>query len=237
MFKVVFLSALALIATSGQAATLIEVKSPEGQSQVWRDGPMSRMDTGDGYMVVDSVAQTLFIVMPKERRVMDMSDLLRSPGASGAGHAVKVDFKKQGGGPRIAGYPTTRYSFSANGTACGNVAASPQALKDAGLQETLEMMQRMAARADALMSAFNNKADPCQRAGTQLSQHAATLGVPMRITDAGGRLVTEIVRIDKNASLPPNAFAIPAGYQVVNTGRMLKQLPNLQNMIEQMQKR
>ncbi len=238
MTKTALLAALLLINSAAQAATLIEVKTPQGQTQVWRDGSMSRMETqNDGYMVVDSVAETMFIVMTKERRVMDMSDLLRSGGNAAGAQGVRVEFKKLGEGPRIAGYPTARYSYTADGTPCGSVAASPQALKDAGLQDTLEMMQRMATRADALMSAFNHRADPCQRAGTQLSQHAGTIGVPMRINDANGRLVSEILRIDKNARLPANAFAIPSGYQVINTGSMLKQLPNMQDMMRQMQQR
>jgi hypothetical protein len=237
MFKTCLLIALTLAAFHVQAATLIEVKSSQGQSKVWRDGSLSRMDTNDGgYMVVDSKAETMFVVMPKDRRVMDMSGLLRAPGLAG-GNGIKVVFSKQGNGPRIAGYTTTQYSYTANGKACGSVLASPQAMKDTGLQDTLDMMQRMATRADALMSAFNSKADPCQRAGTQLSEYAATIGAPMRITATNGQLISEIVRIDKNASLPPDAFAIPEGYQVVNTGQMLRQLPNLQDMMQQMQQR
>jgi hypothetical protein len=237
MVKTRFLAALALLAFNSQAATLIEVKSPQGQSQVWRDGARSRMDTGDGgYVVVDNKAQTMYVVIPKERRVMDMSDLLQSAGTSG-GNGIKVVFSKQGSGPDIAGYPTSHFSFTANGKACGSVLASPQALKDSGLQDTLKMMQRMAMRADALVSAFSSQADPCQRAGAQLSEYADAIGAPMRITSADGRLVSEILRIDRNASLPPDAFAIPAGYQVVNTGQMLRQIPNLQDMMQQMQRR
>lgn len=231
------LAGLALVAFNCQAATLIEVKSPQGQSKVWRDGSMSRMDTGDGgYVVVDSKAETMLVVMPKQRRVMDMSDLLKGSGPAG-GNGIKVAFSKQGSGPAVAGYATTLYSYSADGKACGNVLASPKAMQDSGLQDALDMMQRMATRADALVSAFSSGSDPCQRAGTQLSEHAGRIGAPMRITSPDGRLVSEIVRIDKHASLPPGAFDIPEGYQVVNTGQMMRQLPNLQNLMQQMQQR
>lgn len=236
MFTTRLLAALALVASGSQAATLIEVKSSQGQSQLWREGSLSRMDTGDGgYVVVDSKAETMLVVVPKQRRVMDMSDLLRAPGPAG-GNGIKVAFSKQGGGPRIAGYATTRYSYTANGKDCGSVLASPQAMKDSGLQDTLDMMQRMASRADALMSAFS-QADSCQRAGAQLSEYAGKIGAPMRITAPNGELVSEIVRIDKKAKLPPGAFDIPQGYQVVNTGQMLRQLPNLQEMMQKMQPR
>jgi hypothetical protein len=231
------LAALALVAASGQAATLIEVRTPDGEATVYRDGTRSRMDTGDGYMLVDSQAETLFVVMPKERRVMDMSQMLKTAPPAGNGDPVKVTFKREGVGPRIAGYKTTQYRYAVDGKACGRVMASEQALKDSGLQEAFDTMQRMAARADSIMMAFNARTDPCQRAGTRFSEHAQTIGIPMRITLGEDRLLSEITRIEKDARLPPNAFTIPAGYQVQNTGQLLQQLPNIQEMMQQLQQR
>jgi len=235
MFTRNIAATLALVALNGQAATLIEVKSPEGQTKVYREGARSRMDTANGgYMVVDSEAQTMFLVMPNERQVMDMSAMLKTPPPAEGG-PVKVTFKR-GAGPRIAGYTTTHYQYLADGKTCGSVMASEQALKDSGLQETLATMQRMAARADAVMAAFNARTDPCQRAGTRFADHAPEIGIPMRVTIGAGQLVTEIVRIDKDTKLPPNAFAVPDGYQTLNTGSLLQQLPNMQDMIQQMQR-
>lgn len=236
MFTRNLLTVLALIACNSHAAILIEIKTPEGQTKVYRDGARSRMDMGErGYMLVDSAAETLFMVMPKERQVMDMSQMLKT--APPAGNGVKLTFKKTGSGPRIAGYTTTQYQYAANGNACGTVMASEQALKDSGLQEAFEIMQRMAARADAMMMAFDARTDPCQRAGTRFSEHASDIGIPMRVTMKEGQLVSEIVRIEKDAKLSPNAFIIPTGYQVQNTGQLLQQVPNLQEMMQQMQQR
>jgi hypothetical protein len=237
MFIRNLLTALALIAFNSQAATLIEVKTPEGQTKVYRDGARSRMDTADGgYMLVDSQAETMFLVMPNERRVMDMSQMLKTAPPAGDGSPIKVTFKKEGSGPRIAGYMTTQYQYAVDDKACGTVMASEQALEDSGLQETFAMMQRMAARADAMMMAFNARTDPCQRAGTRFSEHARDIGIPMRITMGKGQLISEIVRIEKETKLPPNAFTVPDGYQVLNTGQLLQQLPNVQEMMQQMQR-
>jgi hypothetical protein len=179
----------------------------------------------------------MFVVMPEKHQVLDMSSMLKNAPPAGSGKPVNVAFKKQGSGPRIAGYTTTQYRYSADGKACGQVMASEQALKDSGLQEAFEMMQRMAARADAMMMAFSPNIDPCQRAATRFSDHAEDIGVPLRVTTGDGQLVSEVVRIEKNARLPPNAFAIPAGYQMQNTGQMMRQVPNLQDMMQQMQER
>jgi hypothetical protein len=238
MFSRKLLTLVVLGAFNSHAATMIEVKTPEGQTKVYRDGARSRMDTGDGYMVVDSKAETMVMVMPSQRRVLDMSAMLKTPPPAAAGASpLKIAFTKQGSGPRIAGYTTTQYRYSANGKACGTVLASAQALKDSGLQETFDIMQRMSARADAIMTAFSPGIDPCQRAGTRFSEHAEGIGVPMRITATDGTLVSEIVRIEKDAKLPPDAFAIPAGYQVQDTGQLMRQMPNVQEMMQQMQQR
>jgi hypothetical protein len=173
--------------------------------------------------------------MPKERQVMDMSQMLKTPAGGDTTNPLDIQFKKQGGGPSVAGYKTVNYQYSADGKTCGNVLASKQALEDAGLQETFEMMERMAARADAVMQVFNSNMDPCQRADTRFSEHAQGIGIPMRITSGNGSMVSEIVRIEKNAKLPPDAFAIPAGYQVQNVGQIMQQMPNMQDIMKQMQ--
>jgi len=226
---------LALVAFNSHAATVIEVKTPEGQTKVYRDGARSRVDAGDGsYMLVDSKAGTLRMVVPAQRQVMDMSQMLKTPPPAN-GAPVDVTLQKLGNGQVIAGYPTTRYHYLANGTDCGTVLASEQALEDSDLHETFEVMERMAARADAIMTTFNEHVLPCQRAGTRFSDYAKKIGVPMRVTGPGGELLSEIVRIDKNAKLSPDTFSIPAGYQVRNTGQLLQQLPDIGEMMKQMQ--
>jgi hypothetical protein len=226
---------LALVTFNTQAATVIEVKTPEGQTKVYRDGSRSRVDAGDGsYMLVDSKAGTLRMVVPAQRQVMDMSQMLKTPPPAN-GAPVDVKLQKLGEGQAIAGYPTTRYRYLANGTDCGTVLASEQALKDSDLHETFEIMERMAARADAIMTTFNENVPPCQRAGTRFSDYAKKIGVPMRITGPRDELLSEIVRIDNSARLPPDTFSVPAGYQVQNTGQLLRQMPDIGEMMKQMQ--
>jgi hypothetical protein len=223
MFARSILTALALVAAHSHAATLIEIKTPEGQATVYRDGVRSRMDTGDGYMLM---------VVPKERQVMDMSAMLNTAPPTDSGDQPTLSFKKIGEGAAIAGYATTHYQFTTGGKACGSVLASGQALKDSGLADTFEIMQRMTARADALMAVFNTNADPCQRASTRFTHHLEKIGIPMRVTLADGQLLSEVVRIEKNARLPPDAFTVPADYQVQQTGQLLQQLPNLKEMMQ-----
>ncbi len=234
MTQYILLTILMVMTNYTLAATLIEITNNNKLAKIYIDGAQSRIESGtDGYMIIDNQEQTLFVVIPGQRRIMDMSQTLRAPASSGGGNPVKTVFKKNGSGPRIAGYQTTRYSYSANGHQCGTILASKQALKDTGLGSAFKTMERMASRADAMMMAFNKNTDPCERAGTQFSSHAEIIGVPMRITSSSGQLISEVTRIEKNAKLPSNAFTVPSGYQVQNTGQLMQNAEKIMQQIQQ----
>ena len=238
MLRRLFLAVSVFALGSAQAATLVEVKHAEGLSRLYREGPAARMEMpGErGFVLMDSSRQTLFVVMPEQRMALDLSDTLNSD-ASRADSPVNATFSKEGGGPTIAGYRTYRYSYTVQGTRCGTVFASKEALEHAGMQDLFAMMERMASQAQAVASAFTSTTDPCQQADHKLGEKVQSVGAPMRVLDPGGAVVSEITRIDRNAALPPNAFAIPAGYRVQNASQMLELLPGAQQLMQQIQQR
>ncbi|MFQ5644912.1 MAG: DUF4412 domain-containing protein [Thiogranum sp.] len=228
---------------AAQAATLVEIRGGGDITKIYQEGAKSRMEMpGErGYMVIDSDEQTMHMVIPGQRMVMDMSDTLKNaPDSTGE---TSIDISKQGSGPRIAGYKTTRYSYSADNRNCGTLFTSPEAMQDAGMSEVFEMMERMSSQAESMMSAFKQNADPCERSGSQLTRRLKDIGAPLRVMDAKGTVVSEVLRIDKKAELPANAFVIPADYQVQNTHKMMQgiqrqmqNMPDMQKMMEQMQR-
>lgn len=236
------IAACFFVLPAAQAATLVEIRSGGETTKIYQEGAMSRLEMpGDrGYMVIDSARQTLQMVIPAQHMVMDMSDTLKN--APGAGSEVKIEIDKQGSGPKIAGYKTTRYRYSANKKSCGTLFTSRDAMDDAGLSEVFEMMERMSAQTDAMMSAFNSNADPCQRSSSKLTRRLKAIGVPMRVLDAKGTVLSEVINIDRKAKLPANAFTIPADYKVQNTHKMMQgvqqqmqNMPDMKKMMEQMQ--
>jgi hypothetical protein len=238
------LATLFFVLPATQAATLIEIKGGGELTKIYQEGPMSRMEMpgNRGYMVIDSAQQTMYMVMPAQRMVMDMSDTLKN--SPGADSGVKVNISKQGSGPRVAGYKTTRYSYSANSKNCGTLFTSPDAMEDTGMSEVFEMMERMSSQAEAMMSSFNQNVDPCARSSSQLTNRLKDIGAPLRVIDVKGTVVSEVMRIDRKAKLPANAFTIPADYQVQNTHKMMQgvqqqmqNMPNMQEMMKQMQQR
>jgi len=62
------------VAPTLQAAVLVEIKAADGVTSIYRDGPQIRMEMADnpGYMIVNTDKQSMHIIMPEERRVMDM---------------------------------------------------------------------------------------------------------------------------------------------------------------------
>ncbi len=229
---------------AAQAATLIEVKGGGEITKIYQEGSMSRLEMpGDrGYMVIDSAKQTMHMVMPAQRMVMDMSDTLKNAPGDGAGSGIRIELSKQGSGPRVAGYKTTRYDYTANSRNCGTLFTSADAMNNAGMSEVFEMMGRLSTQADAMMSAFNQNAGPCERSNPQLTQRLKDIGAPMRVLDAEGAVISEVLRIDRKARLPANAFTIPADYRVHNSHTMMQgiqqqmqTMPDMQEMMERMQ--
>lgn len=217
-----------------QAATFVEMKDPAGVTRIWTEGSKTRMDmSGDrGFMLVDSQQQTLYVVLPSRKTIMDISSTLRqAPESAGK----PASYKKEGDGPDVAGYPTTRYSFSADGKHCGMVLASSEARDDAGLDTLFRTMDRMAAHAQSLATPFMNAAeDPCVQAEMQISGTIDKIGVPLQVSDANGKVASEVVKIDPDAKLPPGAFELPKDYEVQNTAMMMERAREMQKMMQQM---
>lgn len=224
MLRQLVFAILTVTAGTLQAAALVEMKTQEGMTRIYSEGTQARMDVGNGsYMLIDSKASTLFVIMPDKQRAMDMSHLLNNPPARTREDITDLNLEKQGNGPRVAGYSTERYRYTAGGKSCGDLLSSREALDDSGLQQAFDTLQRLSAHADAIMQQFARRDDPCQQVGNSFATRIREVGIPMRVTLADGTLLSEIVRLETNASLPANAFDVPAGYTRINAGAMVDQ--------------
>lgn len=205
---------LALLAVVGDAAavSLTEIASDGRVVRLYVDGPKGRMESSaaQGYMLVDDSADTLLMVMPDKNQAMDMSRFLKNTQAE---PGPKTYFKPRGGGPTIAGYPTRRYDYRVGDQPCGTLFASKQALKDSGAEVLVQAMERVAAGRKALAMASTG---PCDRGRGNIAKVVASLGLPMRIVDAGGRVDSEVRRVVVNAPPPAGGFGLPAGIRVRN---------------------
>ncbi len=229
------ISLLMLLPCSAMAATLIESMDMNGNmSQLYIEGNMARMEMPNkqGYMVVDTSKRTMRAVIPEQKMVMDMSDMLgENRGETSSG----IDFKtsKKGSGPKIAGYSTEEYTLTANSKYCGSLFISAAAMRDAdiaGFADTMiSFSQGIRNRMAGLRGMMGQKPRPCQEARTASAAEFKNKGFPMRIVSPNKRVINEVKSINKNAKLPANAFSIPSDYAVTNPNQMMqdamKQMP------------
>jgi len=243
MLKVTLILPLMLfILQSANAATVIEILSDDGSvMKIMSNGKMARVNHSDdsGYTLVDYKKQTVRVVVPQEKQVMDFSGDLPSMGGA---KAKKVNFKfsAQGDGPKIVGYATKKYKILANGKNCGTVYGSMDAMKAAGISRMFDAMQIMMEKQTASMGGFANRLDDCQRA--DMHMNPGKIGIPMRSNDESGNLTSEVKRIDTGAKLPAGTFSIPKGYRIVSVAQQMRQaqqrmqgMPDMGQMMQQMQ--
>lgn len=231
-----FVTGLTLLTCNVQAATLIDIRSPDGLARVYADGPRLRVNTENAqYLLADRKTGTLQIVDPAQRRVTDMSLVLKLLPPAQAGSTPAVTFEKQGSGPRIAGYPTTHYRYSGNGEACGTLFASKAALQDNNLQDAFELLRQLGAYSHAMLRDYSGKDSACDQIGRNFPAYIEHVGIPMRVIDTRGKPRIEILRMDKQASVPADTFSVPAGYRNLGVTEMMRdsgvQLPQLQQNV------
>ncbi|TNF38802.1 MAG: hypothetical protein EP315_00665 [Gammaproteobacteria bacterium] len=250
MIKKCMLLCLCLIPTLSTAALMMENRDASGEiSRIYIEGNKARVEIPreKAYMVMDVQQQSMKMVSHQERTVMDMSDIFknRQDAKGSSGQRVDSYTDTKGLGPRIAGYETEEYEIRANGNYCGSVFVSVEAMKQADLKRFGTMMQKMSSAAkdninNMLGGHMNSFLSPCQVAAEKQMDRLMTLGIPMRVVDEKRQLESEIVRIEKNAKLPANAFDIPKDYRQTNPGQMMndamQQMKQMQPQMQEMMK-
>ncbi len=165
------------------------------------------------------------------------------------GTQVRTLIKKLGAGIEIAGYPTEKYAYSANGKSCGVIYGSKDVYQQDGIKELFEAMKIMMEKQRAVLGGLASMLDDCTLADMNISDHVMMIGVPMR-TDRNGQIETEIKSIKSGVALPADSFVIPASYKVVSVDdqinsakkdmaniqqQMQRYQPQMQQMMQQMQ--
>ncbi len=233
--RVLIFMLLTVLGTVALADTVIKDKTPDGgEGTISIHDGWARMDSDQSqeYQIWDLNKGVLYAVSPAERRIMEMK-----PGEhQGAqpGVAVKLEMKKVGKGPKIAGYSTEEYLVMANGKQCGKEYISKRAAKNADIQHLLDNTSKLADLAmmpRAMMGMSNT--DPCVLADMDKSDHFKKLGIPLKSIDADGQVDNEIVSIDTKAKLDAKLFALPSDYERTNMQKMMGEA--MQQMQQMMQ--
>ena len=208
-----FTAVLCLLGSSmTMAGTIIDIQNKNQLTTVLTDGQHARVNMGEGeFVLVDHRSQQLMMVNPHKHEIMlfDGKQIL----ASNNGPMVRTAVKLIGAGINIAGYKTNKYEYSANGKFCGVIYGSKTAYQVQGVKKLFSAMKMLMDRQQAILGGLAGMLDVCTLADMKLSDHVATIGVPMR-SEKNGYVETEIKNIKLNAEMPANVFVIPTSYRV-----------------------
>ncbi|NOQ90456.1 MAG: hypothetical protein GQ549_05880 [Gammaproteobacteria bacterium] len=130
------------------------------------------------------------------------------------GPEVRTAIKELGAGIEVAGYPTRKYSYTANGKSCGVIFGSKDVYQKGGIKELFQAMKIMMDKQRAVLGGLAGMVDDCILADMKVSDYVKQIGVPMR-TERNGRIETEIKSIKYGVALPADTFVIPASYRVL----------------------
>lgn len=213
------------------AGTIIVIQNNNDLTTVVTDGKLARMNmSADEYVIVDYKKHTVKVVSPQKHQVMLLSANQMTAGKYGP--EVRTAIKELGSGIEVAGYPTRKYSYSANGKSCGVIYGSKDVYQKDGIKELFQAMETMMEKQRAVLGGLAGMIDDCTLADMKVSDHVKKIGVPMR-TVRNGRIETEIKSIKYGVALPANTFVIPASYKVLT---MQDQIDAASNKMAKMQR-
>jgi hypothetical protein len=240
-----------LVIDTASADTVIEFINDNNKSQFLTNGKMARINSrgSDDYMLVDFDNNTIYAIKPESKQIINVSNSI--PSISGVEPPpLRLSVKPAGNGPKIAGYHTVKYRFSANGENCGTIFASRDALKGTAIESLFNTMKAMADNHKQSLGGFAAAIPVCQLAKMDLAEKLPQIGAPMRTLDRDGEVDTEVTMILKNAPVEAHYYAFPADYQRVSMGEEIEQaqqqsqqmdrpqrnMPEMQHMMEDMRR-
>ena len=212
------------------AATMIDSTDQEGiSSRIYIDKNKARfeMPENEGYIVIDINKSSMHLISHPQRMVIDMSQTLTASKASSTGKQPNVQFKPKGKGPSIAGYATTEYEEYVNGQYCGSLFASTQAARDLGISKFINSFNIMMSEMNNMYSDMaGDIMNDCESADVISGHKINEIGFPLKSFDSNREMDMVVTRIDKNASLPANAFSVPGNYKVTTMQAFMQDAMN-----------
>ncbi len=180
-------------------------------TRLMMDDQYARVDNAaDGsYLLMDRRAEQSYLVLPSTQQVMKL-DAEGLPDENNI-RLVKAKSKNQ----RIFGFPVTRYRLYAGRDYCGDVLASREAMHELDVEPMLGAVATLIDQQLNAMGPYVAIIDQCSQASMRVLNHADTIGMPLRLYDAEGKLLSDIVNIDTKARLKPGMLDYPEDYSLV----------------------
>jgi hypothetical protein len=212
------IAAAGLIANLAHAGTIIEATTQDQRQTIRVEGNRVRIDSGaqKSYVIFDRDTQRAMVVDPQKRSAMQLdTQQVAAFQASQDGKAPTFTLTPDGDGPTVAGYATQKHQLTVDNKPCGTLFIAPEAKKSADI-ETLFSIGRDVGKPTQLANTG------CDAYSPMLQDKMSALGFPVKRTNAAGATLYEINSI-KESAIPSSEFAIPEGFQVVDTQALMQQ--------------
>ncbi len=213
---------ITLFISSLQAATVIDIKARGMQTRLMMDDNYARVDNAaDGsYLLLDRKTEQSYLVLPSSKQIMKM----RADGADDRASRLKVELIPQNSTRQVMGYVAQHYRLLVNKRSCGDVFASTDAMQSLKVQPMLNAVATLVDQQLKAMGAYVFVVDSCTQASMTILSSADAIGLPLRLYDAEGRLLSDIVNIDTEAELEAGVLSLPTSYAMVNSSKELSPL-------------
>ena len=231
-----------LMTGSAFADVQLQIKdSLSGLSTISSDGKKARIESDKmpGFVIIDFSAGKLSMVNPERKEVINM-DMTKDGGGTAAS-TVHVSFKEKGGGPEIAGFLTQKHDYQADGTPCGSVYTSSKLLKNNAVRPMFDSMLQLQQQMRKMLGGMTGFLGSCQQAHLDLTNSLGSKGAPMRMLDADGNLISEVVSVNTDKTVPAGYYQVPGGMKQVSADEMMNQaqqgmrnMPDMDELMEQM---
>ena len=234
-----------LTAGSALADVQLQIKdSLSGLSTISSDGNKARIESGKmpGFVIIDFSEGKLSMVNPERQEVINLDMAKEGSGAAGT---VQISLEEKGGGPKIAGYLTKKYDYQVDGMRCGSVYTSSKLLKNNAVRSMFDSMRQLQQQSRKMMGGMTGFLAPCRQAHLELANSLGSSGAPMRMLDADGNLISEVVSVNTDKAVLADYYQVPGGMKQVSMDEMMNQaqqqvqdvmqnMPDMDEMMEQM---
>lgn len=219
MIKKMVIVVLVIMSSVVHADLQIGIQDGDGgNSTISSNGTLGHMsDSQDpSYVVIDYQKGLFSMVDPQRQQVIQATTQDFAGMGSGGDSQIRINLKKVGNGPKIAGYATQKFTLEANDKHCSTIFGSQAVLKKKSVQKLMGTMNQFQQQAQRMFGGLSGAMDVCTQAELQMADTYKTTGAPLRILDENGQLESQVTSIDTNKSLASDFYNIPGNFGIIN---------------------
>jgi hypothetical protein len=226
-WKFLMVGAITLVMSGQLLADIITMESLDGsghRNSITLSETKARIqgeNDPDAYLIADFKTNKFYVISHSQQAVIDLTPDADS--ASQTPDTLTLSLKKQGSGPRIAGYATTHYKVYAGNTFCYDEYLSKDILSNSLVRRFAEFLTKSGLSGqNTPMNEMMDQMSACDRIQSKLEAQYMKYGVPMKSVDSSGHTSHEISSIKSRTSVPNDFFEFPQGYRLTNQEEMMQ---------------